>query len=58
LQLAENHRQFVRRMFGVDQNPIEAGARDNFRGDVAAQTAPEAELGSTFGDGALESVGR
>ncbi len=56
LQIIEDHRQLIGGVFGVDQNPIEAGAGDHFHGQIAAEAIPEADLRPAITDRLLEGV--
>ena len=44
LKLGEHHRQFVRRMLGVEQNPVESGVGEDFGDDGAREAVPQPEL--------------
>jgi len=57
LQLRQHGRDFVRSMFRVDDNPVEPGAGDDFRGITAAQGSPEANLDLLLFQRTLEAVG-
>ena len=43
-------------MLHIQQDPIEAAIGDDFRCDVAAKAAPEANLEFAGGDGVFEGV--
>ena len=58
LKLAVDHRQVVRRMLGVDQQPVEPGPGQDLDRDVARQARPEADLLAAFLDRPLERVDR
>ena len=58
LQLQQDVRHVVGRMLGVEQEPVEAGVRDDLGGDRAAQAAPQPDLKLALGDGVLERVTR
>src|ERR1700760_4167216 len=44
LKLRKDHRQFVRGMLHVEQDPVEAGAREDFSNEMTRQAVPEAKL--------------
>ena len=58
LELLEQAGDFVWGMFGIENNPVEAGAGDDFGRDVAAKGTPETDLLLTGGDGGFEIIWR
>ena len=56
LELCDQVRDFVGRMLGVEQDPVETGIADELGGDVAAQARPQADLQFAGGDRVLEGV--
>ena len=44
LKLGEHHRQFVRRVLGIEQNPVESGVGEDFGRQMARQAVPQADL--------------
>ena len=44
LKLGEHHRQFVRRVLGVEQNPVKSGVGEDFGHDRTRQAVPQPEL--------------
>src|SRR5580698_9548638 len=56
LKLGEHHRQFVRRVLRVEQNPVESGVREDFGDDVTRQAVPQADLQSAGLERLLERV--
>jgi hypothetical protein len=56
LQLADQIGDFVGRMFGVEQDPVEAAIGNDFGRDVAAQARPQADLQFAGGERVLEGV--
>ena len=56
LQLRQEAGNFIGRMFGVEQDPVEAGIGNDFGGDIAAQAGPQADLEFAFGERVLERV--
>jgi len=56
LQLGQGGVQRVGRVFAVDQQPVEAGARKNFRGVRAGQAGPQADLRFAVAQGLLERI--
>ena len=43
-KLGMHHRQFVRRVLGVEQNPVESGIREDFDREMARQAVPQPDL--------------
>ena len=58
LQLRQHARHFVRAMFRVDEDPVEARAGDDLRDDVAAERAPQPDLRPLLPECGFEPVGR
>ena len=58
LQLRKHPRDFVGCVFGIDQNPIETGAGQDLRNDVAAERTPDSDLWQTICESSFESVRR
>ncbi len=56
LQLRDQIGDFVGRMLGVEQDPVEAAVGNDLGGDVAAQARPQADLQFAGGEGVLEGV--
>ena len=56
LQLRQQVRDFVRRVLGVEQHPIEARVREHFGDDVAGEARPDTDLGLAFFQRLLEFV--
>jgi hypothetical protein len=56
LQLRHDGRQIAGRMFGVDQQPVEAGAGKQFDAVGAGKRAPESDLLLAVHQGMLEVV--
>jgi hypothetical protein len=56
LQLAVDHRQIVRGVLGVDQQPVKPGPGQDLDRDVARQARPEADLLASLFDRPLERV--
>ena len=44
LKFGEHHRQLVRRVLGVERDPVESGIREDFDHDVARQAVPQPDL--------------
>src|SRR5262245_2385029 len=57
LQLAEHHVELVRRVLGVDEEPVEARAGARFGAVVVREREPETDLQLTNNDGAFKQVG-
>src|SRR5262249_34059155 len=57
LQLAVNHRKLVRRVLGVEQDPIEACAGNDFDGNMTRQAAPQTDLRAPFAQATFKLVG-
>ncbi len=56
LQLAQDHRQFVGRVLGVDQDPVEPRAGNHLGRQIVARAAPKTDLRSPFANGLFEGV--
>src|SRR5689334_7589344 len=56
LQLRDEVRNFVRRMLGVEQDPVEPAVGNDLSGDVAAQARPKPDLQPAFTQRALEWI--
>src|SRR5258705_1448055 len=56
LQLTEHNRQFVGRVLGIDEDPVEARPGNHLRANVAAKTAPEPDLRPAFAQGLLKRI--
>jgi hypothetical protein len=44
LKFGEHHRQLVRRVLGIEQNPVESGVRKDFDHQMARQAVPQPDL--------------
>jgi len=58
LQLGEGGVERIGRVLAVDQQPVEPGARKDFRGVGAGQAGPQADLGFAVAQGLLERIGQ
>ena len=58
LELREQAGDFVGGMFGIEHDPVETGAGDDFGRDVTAERAPETDLLLASVDGGFKSIGR
>ena len=62
LKLGEHHRQFVRRVLGVEQDPVESGVGEDFDHEMARQAVPQPDLQPAglqrLLEGIMESVHR
>src|SRR6185437_11545131 len=56
LQLRDQIGDFVRRVLGVEQDPVETAVRNDFRCNVAAQARPQADLKFALGERVFEVV--
>jgi hypothetical protein len=56
LKLSEHHRQFVRRVLGVEQNPVESRVREDFGHEMTRQAVPQPELQFTGLQRMLEGI--
>ena len=56
LKLGQHHRQFVRRVLGVDENPVEPGIGEDLDHEMARETVPQAELQPAGLERLLEGV--
>ena len=56
LELADQIGDFVGRMLGVEQDPVEAAVGNDLGGDVAAQAGPQPDLQFSGGECVLEGV--
>jgi len=57
LQLRKHPGDFVGCVLGIDQNPIETGAGEYLRNDVAAERTPDSNLWQTLCESSFECVG-
>src|SRR5262245_41337191 len=54
LQLRDDAGQFIWRVLHVNEDPVKARTSDDFRAEVAAQAAPQADLRPSFAHCLLE----